>query len=117
MKLKETRLKKKTKLKADTCALLPINNFYGGYIRGLGKEARKFSHQEFCGKLDNITQKQIYGMFYIMKAKKIDKNNIYTYITKLMLIKITVYLALHLHFSTFWAMFLVNLAILILLSP
>ena len=23
------------------------------------------------------------GMFYIMKAKKIDKNNIYTYITKL----------------------------------
>ena len=73
MKLKETRLKKKTKSKADHCALLPINNLYGGYIKGLGKETGEFSHHVFCGKLDNITQKQMDNMFYITKVKKINK--------------------------------------------
>ena len=38
----------------------------------------------------------MYIMFYIMKAKKIDKNNISTYITKITLIKIIVYLVLNL---------------------
>ena len=57
-----------------------------------------------------------------MKVKKIDKDNIYTYITKLTLIKIIVYLVLNLEIwfsiifsfsglvcvQCFWAMFLVN---------
>ena len=81
-------MKKKLKSKTDHCALLPINNLYGGYIKGLRKEIGEFSYHVFCGKLDNITQKQMDSMFYMMKAKKIDKNNIYTYISKLMLIKI-----------------------------
>ena len=63
--------------------------------KGLGKETQEFSHHVFCGKSDNITQKQIDGMFYIMKAKKIDKNSICTYIAKLTSIKIIVYLVLH----------------------
>ena len=51
------------------------NNLYGGYIKGLGKETGEFSHQVFCAKLD-ISQKQMDSMlFYITKAKKIDKNN------------------------------------------
>ena len=87
MKLKETPLEKKTKTKTDHCTLLPINKLYGGYIKGFGKETGEFSHHVFCGKLDNIAQKQTDSMFYLIKAKKIDKNNIYTYITKLTLIK------------------------------
>ena len=55
MKLKETRLKKKTKSKTDHYALLPTNNLYDGYIKGFGKEAGEFSHHVICGKLDNIT--------------------------------------------------------------
>ena len=80
MKLKETRLKKKTKSKTDHCALLPINNLYGGYIKGFGKETGEFSHHVICGLLDNITQKQMNSMLKvnegenegIMKAKKIE---------------------------------------------
>ena len=75
MKLKETHLKKKTTSKTNHCALLPINNFYGGYIKGLGKEAGEFSHRLFCEELD-ITQKQMDSMFCIINAKKIDKTNI-----------------------------------------
>ena len=92
MKLKETRLKKKTKSKTGCHVLLSISNLYGGYIKGLGEETGEFSHHVFCGKLENITQKPMDGTFYIMKAKKIDKN----YITKLTLIKIIVYLVLNL---------------------
>ena len=91
MKLKETHLKKKTKSKIDHCSFLFISNLYGEYIKGLGKETVEFSHHVFCGKLDSITQKHMDSMFYIMKAKKIDKNNIYTYITKFTLIKLIVY--------------------------
>ena len=42
-------------------------------------------------------------MFYKMRRKKIDKSNNYTYITKLTLIKIIVYLVLNLeiYFSIF----------------
>ena len=50
------------------------NNLYGGYIKGFGKETGEFSHQVFCAKLD-ISQKQMDSIFYIMKAKKVDKNN------------------------------------------
>ena len=57
---------------------------------------KQFSHQVFYGKLDNITQKQMDNMFLIIKARKIYKNTIYTYITKLTLIQIIVYLALNL---------------------
>ena len=96
MKLKETRLKKKTKSKTDHSALLPINNLYGEYMKRLGKETGEFSHHVFCGKLDGITQKQVDSMFYVVKAKKIDKNNIYTYISNLTLIKIIAYLVLNL---------------------
>ena len=91
MKLKETLLKKKTKSKIDHRSFLFISNLYGEYIKGLGKETVEFSYHVFCGKLDNITQKHMDSMFYIVKAKKIDKNNIYTYITKLTLIKLIVY--------------------------
>ena len=35
--------------------------------------------------------------FNIMKAQKIDKNNIYTYISRLTLIKIVIYLVQSLH--------------------
>ena len=79
----------KTASKTDHCTLLPISNLYGGYIKGLGKETG-FSNHVFCGKLDNLTQHQMDSIFYIMQAKKIDKNNIYTYISKLTLIKIIV---------------------------
>ena len=72
---------------ADHCALLSINSLYGGYIKGLGKKTGTFSHHMFCGNLDNITQKQMDSMFYIKKTKTIDKNNIYTYISKLTLTK------------------------------
>ena len=72
--------------------MLPINNLYGGLIKGSRKETGKFSHHVICEKLDNITQKEMDNMFYIVKAKNIDKNNIYTYISKLALIKIIVYL-------------------------
>ena len=85
--LKETCLKKKTKSKTDNCPFLPINNLYGRYIKG-----RDFFHHVFCQKLDHITQKQMNSMFHIMKAKQIDKNNMYTYISNIMLIKIIVYL-------------------------
>ena len=74
--------------------MLPRNNLYGGYIRGLGQEIREFNHHVFCGKLDHITQKQMGSMFYFMKVEKIDKSNIYTYTAKLPLIKIIVYLVL-----------------------
>ena len=74
-------------LEKETCPFLPINNLYGRYIKG-----REFSHHVFCEKLDSITQKQMNSMFHIMKAKQIDKNNMYTYISKVMLIKIIVYL-------------------------
>ena len=57
--LKGERLIKKTKLNTDHCTLLPINNLYAD-----------LSHHEFGEKLDNITQKQMDSMFYIMKAKK-----------------------------------------------
>ena len=62
--------------------------------KGLG--TGEFLDYVFCGKLDNITQKEMDSMFYIMKAKKIYENNIYTYISKLTLIKIIVYLVLNL---------------------
>ena len=91
MKLQETRLKKKTKSKTDHCALLPVNNLHGGYIKVLGKETGEFSHHVFCGKLDYITQKQMDSMFYIKKVKKTDESNNYTYVAKFMLIKIIVY--------------------------
>ena len=55
MKLKETRLKKKTKSKANHCALMPIKKLYGGYIKGLGKEIGEFSNHVFCEKLGNAT--------------------------------------------------------------
>ena len=77
---------------------------YGGYIKGLGKETGEFFHHVFCGKLDNITQKQMDSMLYIMKAKKVDKSNIYTYISyitlheiyHILILKIIVYLVLNL---------------------
>ena len=45
-----------TKSKTDHCDLLPINNLYVGYIKGLGKETVEFFHHVLCGKLGNITQ-------------------------------------------------------------
>ena len=77
MTLKVTSLKKKTKSRTDHCTLLPLYNLYGGYIEDLGKKTREFSHHVLCGKSD-ITQEQMGTMIYIMKVKKIDKNNIYT---------------------------------------
>ena len=70
MKLKESRLKKITKSKIYHCALLPISNLYGGYIKGLGKETGEFSHHVFCGKLDSITQKQRNNIFFYNEGKK-----------------------------------------------
>ena len=92
------------KSKTDHCALLPINKLHGGYIKGLGKEIGEFFHHVFCEKLDNITQKQMDSMLYIMKAKKVDKSNIYTYISyitlheiyHILILKIMVYLVLNL---------------------
>ena len=104
IKLKETCLKTKMKSKTDHCALLPINKLYGGYIKGLGEETGEFFHHVFCGKLDNITQKQMDSMLYIIKAKKVDKSNIYTYISyitlheiyHILILKIIIYLVLNL---------------------
>lgn len=104
IKLKETCLKKKVKSKTDHCALLPNNKFYGGYNKGFGKETGEFFHHVFCGKLDNITQRQMDSMFYIMKAKKVDKSNIYTYISyiisyelyHILILKIIIYLVVNL---------------------
>ena len=87
MKLKETRLKKKMTSKKDEHTLLPKTICMVDIRK---KEA------VFYEKLDNITQKQMDGMFYRMKVKKIDKNNIYTYLSKLTLLKIIVYVVLHL---------------------
>ena len=56
----------------------------------------EFSDHVFCGKLDNLNQKQMDSMFYIMKAKKTDKNKSNLYISKLTLIKIIVYFVLNL---------------------
>ena len=78
MKLKETHLKKKTKSKTDQCALLPRKNLCGGFFKGVGKETGESSDHVFCGKLDNISKKKMDNMCYVMKVKKIDKNNIYT---------------------------------------
>ena len=50
------------KSKTDCCALLPINNLYGGYIKDLGKATEEFSHHVFRGQLNNITQKQMDSM-------------------------------------------------------
>ena len=60
------------------------------------KEVGEVSQYVFCEKLDNITQKQMDGMFYRMKVKKIDKNNIYTYLSILTLLKIIVCVVLNL---------------------
>ena len=70
VKLKEISLKKKTKSKADHCALLPIKTC----IVDISKtwERKREIYLVFCENLDNVTQKQMDSMFYIMIAKKID---------------------------------------------
>ena len=93
MKLKETRLKKKMTSKKDEHTLLPKTICMVDIRK---KEAGEVSQHVFYEKLDNITQKQMDGMFYRLKVKKIDKNNIYTYLSKLTLLKIIVYVVLHL---------------------
>ena len=65
MKLK-TDLNKKAKSKTYLYDLLPINNLYSGYIKSFEKETGEFSDHVFCGKSDNITQKQMDIMLYIM---------------------------------------------------
>ena len=70
VKLKEISLKTKTKSKADHCALLPIKTC----IVDISKtwERKREIYLVFCENLDNVTQKQMDSMFYIMIAKKID---------------------------------------------
>ena len=94
MKLKETRLKKKKKSNTDDCALLPRNNLFSRWLR---KGDRKFLPSYV---LWRITQMQMDSMLFIMKAKKIEKNNIYTNISNLTLIKIIIHLVLNLKIFT-----------------
>ena len=70
---------------------------YKQYVWWIYQRLGKGNRRVLPSKLNNITQKQIDSMFQIMKAKKIDKDNIYTYITNLTLMKIIrVYLVLNL---------------------
>ena len=74
--------------------MLPRNDLFSGWLR---KGNRKFLPSYVLWK---ITQMQIGSMLFIMKAKKIEKNNIYTNISNLMLIKIIVHLVLNLKICT-----------------
>ena len=87
-------LEKEKKSNTDDCALLPRNNLFSGWLR---KGDRKFLSSYV---LWRITQTQMDSMLFIMKAKKIEKNNIYTNISNLTLIKIIVHLVLNLKIFT-----------------
>ena len=84
-------LEKEKKSNTDDCALLPRNNLFSGWLR---KGDRKFLSSYV---LWRITQTL---MLFIMKAKKIEKNNIYTNISNLTLKKIIVHLVLNLKICT-----------------
>ena len=87
-------LEKEKKSNTDDCALLPRNDLFSGWLR---KGSRKFLPSYVLWK---ITQMQMGSMLFIMKAKKIEKNNIYTNISNLTLLKIIVHLVLNLKICT-----------------
>ena len=87
-------LEKEKKSNTDDCALLPRNDLFSGWLR---KGSRKFLPSYVLWK---ITQMQMGSMLFIMKAKKIEKNNIYTNISNLTLKKIIVHLVLNLKICT-----------------